>query len=184
MRTAYLIDGQKIFTGASIELDPKDGRHPRSVVTDTPPPEGIAQWTDEGWVSLSERPPKPPKPALTVADLKKERDRRVDAGSSFSIPGVADPIPVPGKQPYREVIQAKFSAAQGFKAQGVTDASVLFRDGANVMHYLTPDQMLALCLQSMQWYEAVMVAYWAMKDGTGDFTEGIPDDFADDKWWP
>jgi hypothetical protein len=124
---------------------------------------------------------------MTRAELHdavdQERDRRVDLGAAFMVPGVAEPVPVPGRQPYREIIQAKFSAAQGFKAQGVTEASVLFRDGNNVNHLFTPDQMLALCLQSMRWYEATMKVSWDMKDGTGAFADGIPLNFTSDEYW-
>lgn len=125
----------------------------------------------------------PPSPPPTSSDLTAEWQRRVDLGGAFTVPGVADPIPVPGRQPYREIIQAKLSAAQLFKAQGITDPNMRFRDGANVEHMLTPDQMLSLCLQSMQFYEALSVVYHDMKDGKVIFKDGIPADFADDKYW-
>lgn len=126
----------------------------------------------------------PPRPAPTAADVASEWQRRVDVGGSFSVTGVTDPIPVPGRQPYREIIQAKLSAAQLFTAQGVTDPVVMFRDGANTNHMLTPAQMIELCIASMRFYEALSSVYWAMKDGTGDFTAGIPADFTDDGYWP
>lgn len=129
---------------------------------------------DDGYI-----PPSLP----TTGDVAAEWQRRVDIGASFAVTGIADPIPVPGRQPYREIIQAKLSAAQLFAAQGVTDPVVMFRDGANTSHMLTPSQMIELCIQSMRFYEALSSVYWAMKDGTGAFTDGIPDDFADDKWW-
>lgn len=119
-----------------------------------------------------------------VGLVAAEWQRRVDIGGVFSVTGVADPIPVPGRQPYREIIQAKLSAAQLFAAQGVTDPVVMFRDGDNTNHMLTPSQMIELCIASMQFYEALSEVYWAMKDGTGDFTGGIPQDFTDDSYWP
>lgn len=125
----------------------------------------------------------PPVVAPTAADVKAEWERRVDIGGVFTVPSVAGPIPVPGRQPYREIIQAKLSAAQLFKAQGVSDPVMRFRDGANVEHMLTPDQMLSLCLQSMQFYEALSVVYHDMKDAKGDFTGGIPADFTEDGHW-
>lgn len=127
--------------------------------------------------SLVQAPP-------TAADVAAEWQRRVDAGSAFTVTGVTDPIPVPGRQPYREIIQAKLSAAQLFAAQGITDPVVMFRDGANTSHMLTPAQMIELCIASMRFYEALSAVYWAMKDGTGDFTGGIPADFTDDGYWP
>lgn len=116
--------------------------------------------------------------------VKAEWERRVDVGGAFSVTGVTDPVPVPGRQPYREIIQAKLSAAQLFAAQGITDPVVMFRDGANTNHMLTPAQMIELCISSMRFYEALSSVYWAMKDGTGDFTAGIPADFTDDRHWP
>lgn len=119
-------------------------------------------------------------PVAQSAIVDKERERRIAQGSTFSVQGVADPVPVPGAQPYREIIQAKLSAAQLFKAQGATDPIMKFRDGANTIHMFTPDQMMSLCLQSMQWYESVMAASWALKDAEG----GIPSDYTADKYWP
>ena len=125
--------------------------------------------------------PTPPPP--TAADVAAEWQRRVDIGSVFSVTGVTDPIPVPGRQPYREIVQAKLSAAQLFASQGITDPLMRFRDGANFEHMLTPAQMIDLCIQSMRFYEALSVVYHDMKDGKGDFTGGIPADFAADGYW-
>lgn len=144
---------------------------------DLPTQNGDGSWSFK-W-TVSELPPDQIK-----ARLSTEWQRRVDTGGVFNVTGVADPIPVPGKQPYREIIQAKISAAQVFLAQGVTDPVMLFRDGDNVNRRLTPAQMIELCLQSMRFYEELSTVYWAMKDGTGDFTSGIPVDFTEDKYWP
>lgn len=133
-------------------------------------------WDGETFLPAPTSPPTP-------EDVTAEWQRRVDAGGSFKVPGIADDIPVPGRQPYREVIQAKFSAAQLFKAQGIDDPVVRFWDGENVEHMLTPDQMLSLCLQSMQFYEALSATYHNMKHGKGDFLDGIPDDFTDERHW-
>lgn len=131
------------------------------------------------------RPPAPEEiQAERLRDIKEEMQRRIDKGSAFAVRGVVDPIPVPGVQPYREIINAKLTASQGFAAQGVTDPIVLFRDGNNINHMLTPQQMIALCIQSMRYYEGVNKVYWDMKDGVGDFASGIPADFSNDEYWP
>lgn len=178
----YEISAQGIWTGRSHQVGEKDPI-PRGWTRTAPPdlaPGEYAQWSGGRFVVTSELPPEPP---ATAADVKAEWERRVDIGGAFAVLGVADPIPVPGRQPYREIIQAKLSAAQLFKAQGITDPIMRFRDGANVEHMLTPDQMLMLCLQSMQFYEALSVVYHDMKDGKGDFTGGIPADFTEDGYW-
>lgn len=113
-----------------------------------------------------------------------EASRRIEKGKSFSVPGIPNPIPVPGTPDYIDLINAKFGASQVFKAQGVTDPIMLFRDKTNINHMLTPDQMLSLCLQAMQWYEATRRVSWDMKDGVAPFLDGIPADFAEDKHWP
>ena len=120
----------------------------------------------------------------TATDVAAEWQRRVGIGGSFAVTGVTDPIPVPGRQPYREIIQAKLSAAQLFAAQGITDQVVMFRDGDNTKHMLTPAQTIEICIASMRFYEALSEVYWAMKDGTTPFEAGVPNDLTDDTHWP
>jgi hypothetical protein len=59
MRTIYQIDGDKIATGAFREIGPKDGRPRNWVASDAPPPEGLAQWSNGGWLLLDARPSPP-----------------------------------------------------------------------------------------------------------------------------
>ncbi|MFG6591292.1 hypothetical protein [Sulfitobacter sp. 1A12157] len=137
-----------------------------------------------GWLYDGETFTRPPAPAATDADVNAERTRRLEVGSAFTVAGVADPIPLQGREFDRTVYLALLTRAQGYKAAGVTDPVLNIRAADDVTHNLTPDQMISLVTQSMNWFEAVMAVSWAMKDGTGDFPEGIPADYADDTHWP
>jgi len=126
--------------------------------------------------------PEPPLP--TPQDVTSERERRLEYGAAFTVAGVADPIPLQGRSFDQTVYLALLMRAQGFKAAGVTDPVLTVRAGDDVIHSLTPDQMMSLVMQSMAWFESVMAVSWAMKDSTGDFPQGIPTDYTADTHWP
>lgn len=125
----------------------------------------------------------PPPPAPTAEEVTAERDRRLEAGAKFSTTGATD-VWLQGREQDKAVYLGQMMRANGLKAAGVTSAALRIRAGDNVIWQLTPDQTLDLVAQGMTWFEQVMAVSWAMKDGTGDFTGGIPADFTDDKWWP
>jgi len=131
-------------------------------------------------VANTRSPPTPPTPQ----DVTTERERRLEYGAAFTVAGVADPIPLQGRPLDQTVYLALLMRAQGFKAAGVTTAALNVRAGDDVIHSLTPDQMMSLVMQSMTWFESVMAISWAMKDSTGAFTGGIPTDYTDNAHWP
>ena len=131
-------------------------------------------------VANTRSPPTPPTPQ----DVNAERERRLEYGAAFTVAGVADPIPLQGRSFDQTVYLALLMRAQGFKAAGVTTAALNVRAGDDVIHSLTPDQMMSLVMQSMTWFESVMAISWAMKDSTGAFTGGIPTDYTDNAHWP
>jgi len=187
MPNIYAIDAHGVWTGATREIGPKEGRPRGWIASDTPPPEGaVVQWAGEWRV-------------LTGADLAQitearrvkafslinaERERRLASGSAFPVAGIADPVPLQGRPFDQTVYLALLTRASGYKAAGITDPILTLRDAADVIHALTPDQMIDLVAQAMAWFEGVMAASWSMKDGTGAFTGGIPFDFTDDRHWP
>jgi len=118
------------------------------------------------------------------SQINTERERRLAAGSSFTVEGVTDPIPLQGRPFDQTVYLALLTRAGGLKSAGVTTPALTLRDGADTIHELTPDQMLSLISQSMTWFESVMATSWAMKDGAAPFEAGIPADFTDDTHWP
>lgn len=110
--------------------------------------------------------------------VNAERARRLEAGSAFAVSWSAAPVPVTGRQFDQTVILALSHRAMAYKAAGTTEPKLTYRDAANVIHHLTPDQFIELAELAMNWVEAVMNVSWAMKD------KGIPADFTDDKHWP
>lgn len=116
--------------------------------------------------------------------VNAERQRRLKAGSLFSVAGVADPIPLTGRPLDQTVYLALLTRSGGMKAAGVTGPALTIRAGDDVIHTLTPDQMISLVSQAMTWFESIMATSWAMKDAIAPFESGIPDDFADDTHWP
>lgn len=115
--------------------------------------------------------------------VNAERDRRILAGSVFAVPGVG-PVPLLGRPQDQSVYLALLFRAQAYRAALVTAPALTIRDAANTNHVLTADQMIVLVTSAMNWFEAVMKVSWAMKDRTAPFLEGIPADFADDRYWP
>ena len=137
-----------------------------------------AGWTyDNG--NWSEPEGKPP----TDRGVNEERERRLVVGASFTVAGVNDPIALQGRPFDQTVYLALLTRASGYKAAGITDPVLRIRAADDVIHMLTPDQMISLISQAMTWFENVMATSWAMKDGTGDFTGGIPSDYTADAHW-
>ena len=71
MRTIYELDHNRIYTGNSRQISDREGRKRNWIHTDTPPPEGIAQWRGE-WYVLPEYPqpePTEPDPKLTGIEI-------------------------------------------------------------------------------------------------------------------
>ncbi len=160
-----------------------DADHTKTVTEGTP----VLQ--DGAWVQVWEvRDATEEEIAHRVQALKSqvnaERDRRLLRGAAFAVPGAAEAIPLTGRPEDRTVYLALLVQAQGAKAAGITTPALRFRDDNDTIHLLTPDQMIALIAQAMQWFEAVMAVSWAMKDGDAPFEAGIPEDFADDRHWP
>ena len=138
-------------------------------------------WAANGWV-VGEPAPTEVLAALRAA-INAERDMRLAAGTSFAVQGIADPIPLTGRPFDQSVYLALLIRAQAYKAAGVTAPVLTIRAGDDVIHQITPDQMISLISQAMAWVEAVMSVSWAMKDGTAPFEAGIPADVTKDKWW-
>lgn len=139
--------------------------------------EAIAEeWGDEPEIAVAH---------ASGADVNRERDRRIVAGKSFTVlTGGYGDIPLTGREEDKVALMGLLVKAQGAKAMGITAPVMTLRDGANVNHALTPDQMIELVSKGMSWIEDVMAASWAMKDGTAPFEAGIPADYTDDGYWP
>lgn len=186
--TYFNLTTEEIHTGGILGLSPSNcGDHGLVVVTTAPRPmlapneraslnpapdsSGVRQWT------VTTVP-------VTAGMVNAERQRRIEAGKAFTVAGVQDPIPLQGRPFDMTVYQAKRGLALEARAAGNNDPIHLLRDAADVGHMLTADQVIELTSQALAFVEAVMSTSWAMKDGTGDFSGGIPADYTNDSYWP
>ena len=181
MITVYQLDTQGLFIG-NREIDPM-GPLPLPMTLIAPPAtvgDEVAQWDGLTWNVLAARPAPIAPPSPTAEDVNTERLRRIATGSAFTIVGVTDPIPLTGRPFDQTVYLALLTRAMALKSAGVTTAALTIRAQDDVIHTLTPDQMISLVSQAMVWFESVMAASWAMKDSA----DGIPADYTDDDHWP
>jgi hypothetical protein len=201
MKIVYQTDFEGFYTGP-VEADPSPLEPgvwliPGGAVVAKPPALADGQrarWNGGAWDVIE--PPAAPLPApeplpeeIRAAlhrQIDVERERRLIAGSAFHVPSptLTPPVPLAGRPQDRTVHLELLVQAQGLKAAGVTDAVMRVRDNDNVVQMLTPDQMIALIAQAMQWFEQVMAVSWAMKDETGPFETGLPENWTDDEHWP
>lgn len=119
------------------------------------------------WVHVLENRVIPP------SYVNAERDRRIVAGKTFQ--GVA----VTGREEDMRNLTNLALAAQLRIASGDTTTVTVFRDGNDVLHYLSPPQMLAMWQQGTAYVSDIYAASWVIKD-----LVPIPLDYNDDSRWP
>jgi hypothetical protein len=139
------------------------------------------RWQSGEWVieAVPEPEPPAPPPPPDSASVNAERDRRVTAGSTFDVAGYG-PVRIRGTADDTRNLQALAFAAQLRMAQGDVTHITKFCDDDNVIHDLTPPQILDLWSQGAAYVSAIYAASWVLKDGP----DGIPADYADDVHWP
>lgn len=126
--------------------------------------------------------PRPPAP-ITPEQVNAERDRRILAGTTFSVTGYGD-VPLTGRTFDIQVYEAQRARAREAQAAGITDPIFVLRDATNTNHLLTADQVVELVDKAGAWLQATMAVAWAMKDGDAPFEAGTPADFDDGGYWP
>lgn len=127
----------------------------------------------------------PIEPPATGANVNAERDRRIIAGTIFDVTGYGASVWLTGRLQDRIVYQQRMAEAQRMIADGDTTSTLVLRDGDDVNRHLTAPQMMELIGKAVAWVEAVMQVSWDMKDGNGNFPDGIPADFAtNESYWP
>lgn len=136
-------------------------------------------WVNGAWVG----PPPPPAPTPDGLMVNTERDRRINAGTTFTVTGYGT-VSLTGRERDQIVLTSRLVAAQAMKAAGVTAPSLVIRGGDNINHLLTPDQMIELVQLGSTWIEDVMQVSWDMKDAAGAFPSGIPANYTSDIYWP
>jgi hypothetical protein len=120
----------------------------------------------------------------TSADVNAERERRIEAGKSFTVTGYGHSIKLTGRLKDQIVYQARITAALQLIAAGDTTTTLVLRDGNDVNRHLTGPQMAELTSKGIAWMEDIMQVSWDMKDAAGDFPDGIPADYTNDSHWP
>lgn len=117
--------------------------------------------------------------APTADDVKRERESRELAGSTFTPAGYGAPIRLAGDDRTARNLMARAGNARDAIAAGETGAVFAWRDENNVVHNLTPAQLLDLFRQASMYVDAVSRASWALIDNPP-----IPEDYAADERWP
>lgn len=120
--------------------------------------------------------PLPPPPS---SDVNKHRSKLILKGSTFSLSS-GKTIRIQGDQQTRENLDALALAANLRLARGVTKHVTPYRDADNVIHRLSPMEVLELWQFAASFVEAVYAASWEIKDDPN----GISPDFKDDPRWP
>lgn len=126
-------------------------------------------------VEVEDPPIQPP----SSEDVNRERNHRVNSGSTFNVIGYG-PIRISGDDTTVRNLQGLAFGAQLRLAQGDDDTRTAFRDEDNVIHQLRPSQVINLWSQGAAFVSAVFAAAWAIKDNPA----GIPADYMDDTYWP
>lgn len=135
----------------------------------------VVRWVD-GQKVISEEDISVPQP--TGQDVNRERDRRVREGLIASIPGYGN-VPLDGDEITIRNLQGLALAAQLRLSQGNTTTITQFRDRDNVIHDLSPSQVLLLWQLGSNHMESLFQSAWALKDNPN----GIPMDYNDDTHW-
>ena len=174
------------FTGA-IEAAP-DQMEPGSFIypafsTDVPcPPEvggNIRIFDGTVWgyqaVNSTEPPTQGPQPPTNAA-IDDERERRVLSGHTFQIDTLY--IPLQGAPNDQINLIALKESAKEYAAAGITAPIIPFRDALNVIHQLTPDQMVRLVNAGLSWVSSIYQKSWALKDNYPR-----PMDYTNDIYW-
>ncbi|MFN3250057.1 hypothetical protein [Roseibium album] len=163
-------------------------------ITGWPPVAIVESWPD-GWREVAVRPQGsyvfdpgtdtwlPADPVITHEEVDAERARRIDLGAEFTLSdGMV--IAITGRQQDQTVLLGSSIAAQSLAVSGETNPVMVYRDRDNQIRNLTPLQMIELYTKGLTWITTIMQVSWAMKDGTGPYSAGIPSDYTDDSHWP
>lgn len=149
--------------------------------------EDFAGWADAGadlqqrflWRDGEVRQALPCDLPVTARDVNDERQRRMLAGSRFTLQDGLT-VYVAGDKDTKENLQGLAFAAQLRIAGGAGDVITKYRDEANDMHDLTQMQVLELWQLGSAYISDVIAASWPLKSDPGS----IPVDYRDDSYWP
>lgn len=128
-------------------------------------------WGESDWeIEDADRP--------TAAEIDRERDARIMSGCTVAVTAIGD-IPVVGRQQDKDNMQGLVQAATIRISAGDTATLTPFRDNDDVIHQLTPPQVVELWQGAASYLSAVYQYSWALKDNPP-----VPYDFKSDAYWP
>lgn len=113
------------------------------------------------------------------SEVNLHRHYRIMRGKTFDLSS-GKSVSIQGDQQTRENLDALALAANLRLAQGLTDHITPYRGNDNVIHQLSPMEILELWQSAASFVEAVYAASWAIKDDPA----GISPDFKEDPRWP
>lgn len=132
-------------------------------------------------VAMAANPP--PSPTISLAgNIDAERDRRINGGFIF------EGVEYQSRPEDRENIAGAATAALGAIVAGAQPGDLRWHGGAedfawiaadNTMHTMDAQTVYAFGQAAMAHKQAHIFAARTLKDA-----DPIPDDFADDQWWP
>jgi hypothetical protein len=107
------------------------------------------------------------------AAVTAEAQRRIVEGVTIN------GLPIRGTPADLVNLLALADTARDMVGGGKSTPLIPFRDADNVVHTLTPQEMLDLANAAKQYVSEIYAASWALKDA-----ETVPEDYADGKYWP
>lgn len=111
-------------------------------------------------------------------EINEWRDLRIRKGCSVRVTGLENRVEIMGTEENMRNISNLAQLATDNTLNKVNDI-IWFRDSNNVVHSLTPAQMLEVWRKSMGYVSAVYATAWNMKD-----RNPIPQDYQAQNLWP
>ena len=115
----------------------------------------------------------------TPQDVNDEREVRIRNGKAFKVAGYGSTISAGCDEKTRAELRDQKDDAKERIELG-HDELMPWRDRDNVIHWLSPEQMVGLWRLVTAYVRDVHIASWAIKDDK----KGISANFAKDKHWP
>jgi len=108
--------------------------------------------------------------------VNEERAKRVLTGSTFTVNG--KDIVLTGDQQTKDNLSDLAFAASLRKGQGNNNHVTVFRDGNNVDHELSPDEVIQLWSMAAAFVSNLYQKSWALKA-----MNPVPEDYKNDSYW-
>ena len=150
---------------------------PPPVPVDTPPGQPVAPVIVQAPAPVKE--PEPVKELTLKEKVDAERDRRIALGQTVTLSdGRTIKVQTKTEDDFMALDRLQ-NKALAYSLMQKPDVKMSLRDADNQMHELTASQMIEL-RELVDWeVQAIYEASWQLKD-----LSPIPENFADEKFWP